>query len=184
MVMMERRDGVSYGEERHAIIPLRAIGHGQASPLRGLVEKVFVIGGATVYEQALSSPLLDTAYCTRVEGEFECDVSVLGLATLDDDGDRFVRHDVGGRHETDDGVAYQICAYDRVLDAEDAFARSIALRTHQGVPTAGRGGRGRGGGKEGCVDLSALEWYGMGWVGCQRRVHCLPLFIANRAASG
>ena len=37
------------------------------------IERVFVIGGATIYEQALDMPETERVLLTRVEEEFECD---------------------------------------------------------------------------------------------------------------
>lgn len=37
------------------------------------IEQVYVIGGASVYEQAVARPELDGIYLTRVHGTFDCD---------------------------------------------------------------------------------------------------------------
>jgi dihydrofolate reductase len=38
------------------------------------MEHIFVIGGASVYTQAVSHPLCDKIYLTSIEGDFGCDV--------------------------------------------------------------------------------------------------------------
>ncbi|KAK2192910.1 hypothetical protein NP493_20g02003 [Ridgeia piscesae] len=42
-------------------------------PLVDKVDKLFVIGGSSVYKTALQSPLCERIYLTRVLGDFECD---------------------------------------------------------------------------------------------------------------
>lgn len=38
------------------------------------VNKVFVIGGATIFSRVIDSPYLSAIYITRVQGDFKCDV--------------------------------------------------------------------------------------------------------------
>ena len=46
------------------------------------VETVFVIGGAQPIIDALAHPACDTAYITHLHSEFDCDVSLPGVATF------------------------------------------------------------------------------------------------------
>ena len=46
---------------------------GLLSSMTDSVEKVFVIGGSSVYEEALAHELCDTVYVTRVKESFSCD---------------------------------------------------------------------------------------------------------------
>lgn len=46
------------------------------------VDKIFVIGGASLYKLALNHPKCSTVYLTRIKGDYKCDVKV-DLKSLD-----------------------------------------------------------------------------------------------------
>lgn len=43
------------------------------------LDNIFIIGGATIYEQAISNLIIDKAYITKVDGDFGCDTIFSGL---------------------------------------------------------------------------------------------------------
>lgn len=38
------------------------------------IETIFIIGGASIYRQTITHPLIDGVYLTRIEHDFQCDV--------------------------------------------------------------------------------------------------------------
>jgi dihydrofolate reductase len=75
---------------------------------------IFVIGGATVYEQLL--PLCDTAYVTKFEKSFEKDVFFPNL----DESSEWELISIGEEHKTDsetdteENMTFRFCTYKRV----------------------------------------------------------------------
>lgn len=69
------------------------------------VERVFVLGGAQLYRDALDHPRFRFAYLTRIAQEFECDAHLPGLEQLVRDDGWTSEH--AGRHE-DAGFEYRI----------------------------------------------------------------------------
>ncbi|MBT5954302.1 dihydrofolate reductase [bacterium] len=43
------------------------------------LDNIFIIGGASIYEQAISNLTIDKAYITKVAGDFSCDTVFSGL---------------------------------------------------------------------------------------------------------
>jgi dihydrofolate reductase len=43
------------------------------------LDNIFIIGGASIYEQAISHLAIDKAYITKVDGDFGCDTVFSGL---------------------------------------------------------------------------------------------------------
>ena len=69
------------------------------------VETIFVVGGAGLFQEALVHPQLRYVYLTRVEGRFECDVTMPNL-----DERKFYRDATweGEAIGEDNGVRYRI----------------------------------------------------------------------------
>ncbi|MDP2090520.1 MAG: dihydrofolate reductase [Candidatus Gracilibacteria bacterium] len=40
------------------------------------IENIFIIGGADLYNQVLTNPMLDKIYMTKIKGDVDCDVSL------------------------------------------------------------------------------------------------------------
>lgn len=70
------------------------------------VEKIFVIGGANVFEQALRHPDCDTVYLTEVLATFDCDVLFPPLDEKFELVSRSEEHD-------DNGIVYRFAVYRR-----------------------------------------------------------------------
>lgn len=51
----------------------KAVGALKEPPYSESIEAVWIIGGSSLYEEAINSPLCDKIYLTRVKGNFECD---------------------------------------------------------------------------------------------------------------
>ena len=66
---------------------------------------VFVIGGASVYNQLL--PYCDTAYITKINREFEADVFIPDLDKLDE----WYIADESETYQNDDGTEYKYVTY-------------------------------------------------------------------------
>ena len=66
---------------------------------------VFVIGGASVYNQLL--PYCDTAYITKIDREFEADVFIPDLDKLDE----WYIADESETYQNDDGTEYKYVTY-------------------------------------------------------------------------
>ena len=66
---------------------------------------VFVIGGASVYNQLL--PYCDTAYITKIDREFEADVFIPNLDELDE----WYIADESETYVNDDGTEYKYVTY-------------------------------------------------------------------------
>ncbi len=71
------------------------------------VGKVFIIGGANVFEQAINHPDCEKIYITEVVGEFECDV----FFPMPPDG-VFEEKSVSETHK-DEGGEYRFSVYER-----------------------------------------------------------------------
>lgn len=69
-------------------------------------EKVFVIGGGSIYRQML--PLCDTAYVTKVHAQVESDTSFPNL----DEDENWVLAEILQSGE-ENGIAYEMCLYKR-----------------------------------------------------------------------
>lgn len=70
------------------------------------IDQVFVIGGASVYQQAIGHPLCRTIYVTKIEGDFGCD------AFFPD----FEKDFKGSERSPDscaNGIRYYFCTYVR-----------------------------------------------------------------------
>ena len=70
------------------------------------VEKIFVIGGATVYAQALRSGLIDGIYLTRIARKFNCDAAFPEVPT------EFKQVKSFGK-EVEQGIEYEYLLYTR-----------------------------------------------------------------------
>ena len=70
-VILTRQDNYDPGEE--ALLSSSLDQARQLLARRQDVEKVFVVGGGAVYQEAIRAPGCNRVYLTEVEGEFECD---------------------------------------------------------------------------------------------------------------
>lgn len=70
------------------------------------VESVFIIGGKSLYRDALALPVCEQLHITRVEGDFKCDTF------FDDPGDNFVLESTS-ESLCENGIRYQFEVYCR-----------------------------------------------------------------------
>ncbi len=71
------------------------------------VERIFVIGGAEIYHQAMTLPACERVYLTRIEGSFDCDTFLPELDTA------FRQTGSTERHE-ENGVGYAFQTWERI----------------------------------------------------------------------
>ena len=75
------------------------------------LEGLFVIGGSSVYELALTSPLCHRIYFTKVEADFECDTF---LPEFDTQVFRKVKDEnVDGEEKEENDIRYNFEVYER-----------------------------------------------------------------------
>ena len=75
------------------------------------IETCWVIGGSSVYEEAMKNPRLDRIYITNIMEDYECDTFFPPLATEDweEVGDEMVPKEV----QEEDGVKFKYTVYTR-----------------------------------------------------------------------
>ena len=72
-------------------------------------EEVFIIGGASIFKQALTFPGVDTMYITWVHDEIEADVFFPKFSAKDWEQVKCERHEVDEKH----AYPYSFCEYTR-----------------------------------------------------------------------
>jgi len=75
---------------------------------RGGVNKVFVIGGASIYAQAINHPDCEMIYLTEVKGEFNCDAFFPHIP------DGVFKKVSDSSDEEENGIKYRFAVYKRV----------------------------------------------------------------------
>ncbi|XP_069703592.1 dihydrofolate reductase isoform X2 [Periplaneta americana] len=86
----------------------------QEESLGNLTENVWVIGGSSVYKEALTSPFCHRVYLTRVLKTFECDAF---FPEIPEDSFKIVRDSaVSEDIQEEDGITYKYQVYQRVID--------------------------------------------------------------------
>jgi dihydrofolate reductase len=76
------------------------------SAVKGL-DQVFVIGGASIYRQAIERPECERVYLTEVEGEFNCDVFFPQIPL-----DRFKKNEESEVNE-ESGIKYRFSVFSK-----------------------------------------------------------------------
>ena len=71
------------------------------------VDHIFVIGGASVYREAIRHPLCQKIYLTKVEGDFSCDCFFPEFA-------KHFKQTESLPSCSEKGVSYAFCTYERV----------------------------------------------------------------------
>ncbi len=71
------------------------------------VEHVFVIGGATLYAEAIDHPDCQTIYLTRIEQAFDCDAFFPQI----DENKFYIKERSGMKHEN--GIDYEFLTYQK-----------------------------------------------------------------------
>ena len=81
------------------------------APYAEEVEKVFVIGGTTVYKEAIALPECHRLYVTKLDKDFECDTFFPQVddAVFHESSDP----DVDSSEREEKGIKYKIFVYDR-----------------------------------------------------------------------
>lgn len=80
-------------------------------PLADKVENIFIIGGSSVYKEALESPLCHRIYFTKVMADFDCDTF------LPEFGQQFAKvrdPSVTEEVQTEKDISYQFEIYEKV----------------------------------------------------------------------
>lgn len=84
----------------------------QEPDISSQIENVWIVGGYSVYKEAMESPLCDRIYLTRVLAQFECDAFFPQLS------DNFKRisndPDVPEEIQEENGIKYQYQTYQKV----------------------------------------------------------------------
>lgn len=84
----------------------------QSPELDSQIENVWIVGGYTVYKEAMESPLCHRIYLTRIMAEFECDAFFPSLT------DNFKRVpndlDIPEDIQEENGIKYQYQIYEKV----------------------------------------------------------------------
>jgi dihydrofolate reductase len=90
-------------------------------PLDERIETAWIVGGVSVFEQALKSPLCQRIYITEILEHFECDKF---LPEIDEDEFKLVSNNDGIPEciQVEDGVRFRFLIYERVKSAEYAEA--------------------------------------------------------------
>jgi len=90
----------------------------QESPLGGTIESAWIIGGSSVYKDALASPHCFRIYLTKILKTFECDTF---LPEVPLDSFKIVRDpNVPEEMQEEDGLEYQYHVYERLHDVDAA----------------------------------------------------------------
>jgi dihydrofolate reductase len=90
----------------------------QESPLAGTIESTWIIGGSSVYKDALASPHCFRIYLTKILKTFECDTF---LPEIPLDTFKIVRDpNVPEELQEEDGFEYQYHVYERLQDVDAA----------------------------------------------------------------
>lgn len=77
------------------------------------VNRVFVIGGASVYQEALNSDLVHRVYLTRLQHEFECDV-FFPLLEVPEKYKTVSCDQITEEEQIENGIRYRYYVYERV----------------------------------------------------------------------
>ncbi|XP_046584417.1 dihydrofolate reductase-like [Haliotis rubra] len=78
------------------------------------IDSVFVIGGSSVYKEAIEGPWSTRVYLTRVLAEFECDTFMPSLEELNFKKTEGVENVPEGVH-TDNGTEFVFEVYDKIV---------------------------------------------------------------------
>jgi dihydrofolate reductase len=113
------------GEKSDVEVPMVASGIvdalTQLEKRAGEVERVFVIGGASIYQTALELPQTKRVLLTKIQKEFECDTyfpvnleeSAVWRRVGRDALDGFTGEKVEGEGVEEQGVRFEFCLYER-----------------------------------------------------------------------
>ncbi|XP_020912873.1 dihydrofolate reductase isoform X2 [Exaiptasia diaphana] len=81
-------------------------------PLASKIERVFVIGGAAVYKDAMDHKSCRKLYTTEIDYEYGCDVF---YPEFDRNIYKPIRDEkVSSEVREEDGVSYKFCVYERI----------------------------------------------------------------------
>ena len=84
----------------------------EAAALDNKIESCWIIGGSSVYEEALKHPKLDKVYLTKILKEFDCDTF---FPSLDDKHWKIVEDkDVPADIQEENEIQFKYCVYQRV----------------------------------------------------------------------
>lgn len=88
-----------------------AIASTMSGDLQGKVENIWIIGGGSVYKEALESPNCDKLYLTEVKNKFECDAFFPGIPkNFQQVGDENVPKGV----QEENGIQYEYKVYQKI----------------------------------------------------------------------
>lgn len=82
-----------------------------------LIESIFVVGWAQIYNQVLNDPCLEKAYITRVYDKFHCDVFFDGLPSWE------FREISRSEMQEYKGIEYEFLVYQRKTKLRKLFSR-------------------------------------------------------------
>jgi len=84
----------------------------EAAALDNKIESCWIIGGSSVYEEALKHPKLDKVYLTKILQEFDCDTF---FPSLDEKQWKIVQEkDVPNDIQEENDIQFKYCVYQRV----------------------------------------------------------------------
>jgi len=84
----------------------------EAAALDNKIESCWIIGGSSVYEEALKHPKLDKVYLTKILKEFDCDTF---FPSLDEKQWKIVQEkDVPNDIQEENDIQFKYCVYQRV----------------------------------------------------------------------
>ncbi|XP_065884115.1 dihydrofolate reductase-like [Dysidea avara] len=80
-------------------------------PLAEKIESIFILGGTSVYDEALKSPLCDKVYITHVEKQFPVD-TYFPIQTFRDEGFKQISDEsISSEPIEEDGIKYSFAVY-------------------------------------------------------------------------
>ncbi|XP_075218015.1 dihydrofolate reductase-like [Lycorma delicatula] len=80
-------------------------------PLCDIVENVWVIGGSSVYEEAMKSNFCDKIYLTNIKKELDCDTF---LSEIPNDFKETIDPDVPAAEQEENGICYEYKVYQKI----------------------------------------------------------------------
>jgi len=84
----------------------------EAAALDNKIESCWIIGGSSVYEEALKHPKLDKVYLTKILQEFDCDTF---FPSLDEKQWKIMQEkDVPNDIQEENDIQFKYCVYQRV----------------------------------------------------------------------
>ena len=84
----------------------------EAAALDNKIESCWIIGGSSVYEEALKHPKLDKVYLTKILQEFDCDTF---FPSLDEKQWNIIQEkDVPNDIQEENDIQFKYCVYQRV----------------------------------------------------------------------